>query len=143
MLIEKLDLKRYSLKEVREYLRMASAKPFEWFLEYFSVDHRDIFIASIDQTVVGAIGIDHAKKNRSVISHIAVHPNFRGQGIGRALIDEACLQLQVTGIEAETDGDADGFYRACGFDVVSLGEKYAGVERFLCTKAIGKKEENR
>jgi hypothetical protein len=36
-------------------------------------------------------------------------------------------------LEAETDSDAVGFYRSCGFTVLSLGEVYPGVERFRCT----------
>lgn len=32
-------------------------------------------------------------------------------------------------IEAETDNDAVGFYRAAGFEIVSLGEVHIGVER--------------
>jgi hypothetical protein len=38
--------------------------------------------------------------------------------------------LILKNVEAETDREADGFYRACGFTVHSLGEKYPGVERF-------------
>ncbi|MDP2859713.1 MAG: hypothetical protein Q8P50_17310 [Bacillota bacterium] len=34
---------------------------------------------------------------------------------------------------AETDGEAVGLYVKCGFRIESLGEKYPGVERFLCT----------
>ena len=35
-------------------------------------------------------------------------------------------------ITAETDRDAVEFYWSSGFKVTSLGEKYPGVERFLC-----------
>jgi hypothetical protein len=33
---------------------------------------------------------------------------------------------------AETDADAVGFYRRCGLAVTSLGERFAGIERFRC-----------
>lgn len=35
-------------------------------------------------------------------------------------------------IYTETDNDAVDFYRKYGFEITSLGEKYPGVERFLC-----------
>ncbi len=35
-------------------------------------------------------------------------------------------------IYAETDNDAVNFYWKYGFEITSLGEKYPGVERFLC-----------
>ena len=67
--------------------------------------------------------------------HIAVVPARRGEGFGRLLID---LLMQGQGLRelvAETDADAVGFYRSCGFSIASLGEKYPGAERFLCTRS--------
>lgn len=37
---------------------------------------------------------------------------------------------------AETDADAVGFYRHSGFEVMSLGEKYPGTERFSCRRHL-------
>jgi hypothetical protein len=42
-------------------------------------------------------------------------------------------------LTAQTDRDAEGFYRVCGFQIESRGMLYAGTERFLCTlAALGK-----
>lgn len=52
-----------------------------------------------------------------------------------SLIPAACgskRRLAKGELRAETDGDAVGFYRACGFSVVSLDEKYPGCVRYLC-----------
>ncbi|BBH24328.1 hypothetical protein Back11_56730 [Paenibacillus baekrokdamisoli] len=68
----------------------------------------------------------------AVILHIAVDHSFRGNGIGRKLMNEIILLHAITAIEAETDKDAVNFYRSCGFTVKSLGELYPGTERFLC-----------
>lgn len=68
-----------------------------------------------------------------VISSIAVAPNARGAGIGSGLLRAAATELGCRLIRAETDGDAVGFYRRCGFDVRSLGEKYPGCVRYACT----------
>ncbi|MDN4071264.1 hypothetical protein NYE70_06050 [Paenibacillus sp. FSL R5-0407] len=35
-------------------------------------------------------------------------------------------------IDAETDMDAVDFYRKIGFQIIRLGEKYPGIERFKC-----------
>ena len=67
-----------------------------------------------------------------VIHQIVVHPEWRGQGLGRALIEGAQAQLGLASISAETGRNAVGFYARNGFRVASLGEKYPGVERFFC-----------
>ena len=67
-----------------------------------------------------------------ILRQIAVRPEWRRQGVGRALLHEAQLHLGLSSISAETDRSAVGFYERCGFCTSTLGEKYPGVERFLC-----------
>ena len=69
------------------------------------------------------------------LTALAVDARVRGRGIGRALIDATIAHLDLDRLDAETDGDAVGFYRSCGFEITSLGEKYPGVERFRVTRA--------
>ena len=76
--------------------------------------------------------------DRATIKHIATSEHARGLGLGRRLVQGAIETFALRHLEAETDAAAVGFYRACGFQVSSLGEKYPGVERFRCTfDAIG------
>jgi ribosomal protein S18 acetylase RimI-like enzyme len=82
-------------------------------------------------TLAGMIGIE-AKNKHGIIHHIVVAAFWRHCGIGRQMIDEAAVFLGLSVLEAETDADAVNFYRACGFVIRSLGEKYPGTERFLC-----------
>jgi len=42
------------------------------------------------------------------------------------------IASKYSSIVAETDYEAVDFYRRYGFVITSLGEKYPGVERFLC-----------
>lgn len=67
------------------------------------------------------------------IMSIAVDSASRRKGIGSALIEYAKAQKDCDSLCAETDDDAVGFYRRLGFFVVSLGEKYENVTRYLCT----------
>ncbi len=82
---------------------------------------------------IGCIGLELGTDNTATIRHIAVISERRGEGVGRALIQQALRTFALTQISAETDHDAVEFYRACGFAIQSLGEKYPGTIRFLCT----------
>jgi len=63
------------------------------------------------------------------IANIAVTEECRGQGIGRAVV-AALREKYALPIELETDDDAIGFYRKCGFDAEPF-EEY-GVRRWKC-----------
>ena len=62
---------------------------------------------------------------------LAVREAYRKQGVGKGLIAYTQRQVKVP-LTAETDDDAVGFYRRCGFSVTSLGEKYPGIIRYRC-----------
>ena len=53
------------------------------------------------------------------------------------MIKRVCSEFSLTRVTAETDKDAVGFYRSCGFEVESLGELYPGIERFRCKLLLG------
>lgn len=138
MLIERFDKSRHDFDRAMEILAISvgeqSRSVAKWSQEFYAVPGRDLYVALRDGIIIGVIGIDHTDRHNSIIEHIAVHPQFQRQGVGRCLIDEVVALLGLKMVEAETDRDADGFYRACGFAVRSLGEKYLGVERFQCIK---------
>ena len=48
------------------------------------------------------------------------------------MIDKLIQIYSVKLVSAETDKDAVNFYKRYGFSIISLGEKYPGVERFYC-----------
>lgn len=90
-----------------------------------------LLVATRDATLVGVVmaGYDG---HRGWINYLAVCPEYRGAGIGRALMDEAeqrlrargCpkINLQVRGSNAE----ALAYYERLGFtvdDAVSLGKR--------------------
>ena len=65
------------------------------------------------------------------IEELHVSPNYRGQGIGSALLDtagERCRANGVSYIEAQAEGEAAGFYAALGYEreeVEVLSRSYA------------------
>lgn len=64
--------------------------------------------------------------------HMLVHPDFQGQGIGRAMM--RALQEKYSGFHQQilvADGDAVGFYKSLGFKQAGKTQPmwiYAGVE---------------
>lgn len=91
--------------------------------------------------LVGVIGYRLDESGVMIVRHIAVAPDERNQGYGRAMILEALGETSPTAIIAETDEDAIDFYRNIGFTVESAGEAYPGVERFKCTYVTEPEEE--
>lgn len=90
-------------------------------------------VAELDGAIVGLIGLECETEPGTVCSdrpgpgamiwHLAVHPDYRGRGIARALFDEAVAWARARGIvrlEAWTRDDADvrRWYEQQGFQQV-------------------------
>ncbi len=88
--------------------------------------------AATPGTPIACIGLEPRGQDEAAITSLAVLPDWRRQGFARALIFGACEHLALRTVEAETEADAVGFYRALGFAVEKLGERYPGAERFRC-----------
>ena len=91
-------------------------------------------LCAVDRCVAVA-GTRRIGDRSAELLHIAVVPTRRGEGFGRLLIDLLMQEQGLREMVAETDIDAVGFYRNCEFSIASLGEKYPGAERFLCTRS--------
>ena len=89
------------------------------------------FVAQVGEDVVGAACVTSNAKGYE-LALIAVEEHWRGRGVGRQLLTHIVDVLGVDELYAETDRDSVGFYRAMGWTISSLGEKYPGVERFDC-----------
>lgn len=84
----------------------------------------EMLVARLDGRVVGAAVLDY-RLNISAggffasIEEVQVGPDIRSRGVGRALIEAAvhrCAERGVSYIEVQSDGEAAGFYGACGFE---------------------------
>jgi CubicO group peptidase (beta-lactamase class C family) len=83
-------------------------------------------------TPIACIGLEPGGGGEAEIRSLAVLPDWRRQGWARWLVFGACELLGLRAVEAETDADAVGFYRAVGFTVEGLDQRHPGVERFRC-----------
>lgn len=82
---------------------------------------------------IGVITIS-VQDDKCVITSLAVDETYQGRGIGKKLINH--IKDKYNYIVAETDDEAITFYRKQGFVIESLGEKYPGVNRYICTIKI-------
>ncbi|HTX62367.1 MAG TPA: GNAT family N-acetyltransferase [Acidimicrobiales bacterium] len=79
------------------------------------------FVAERDGDVVGALRVELVGPSAGIYG-LAVRPDLRGQGIGRAVLYEVCLEARRRGarsvtLEVETDNDrALGLYTSVGFE---------------------------
>ena len=101
--------------------------------EYEADESISVFTCVEEDVAVGVIVVRVATEGSFEMLGIAVEADFREKGIGSMLISYVIEHFPVGQICAETDDDAVGFYRKYGFDIKSLGEKYPGVVRYLCT----------
>lgn len=116
---------------LRIYDEVQAAGLAEW---YRGTDSWHLYAYERDGLLVGVVGIEPRSDGEGEIRHIATAIESRLRGVGRRMIDLASGRHGLVVVEAETDADAVGFYEACGFDVVSLGELYPGTERFRCVR---------
>lgn len=82
----------------------------------------------VNGELVGVCGFEE-HESRVEIYHIAARESARGKGVGSAMIT-ALQEKYRKAIEAETDDDAVGFYRKCGFETTAI-QKY-NVRRWVC-----------
>lgn len=78
------------------------------------------FAARADGRIIGAILVGNDGR-RGYIYHTAVHPDFRGKGFGKALVEEALTALDKLGINKaalvvfENNKTGNAFWAKLGF----------------------------
>ena len=97
---------------------------------------RDLVGIERDGQVVACLSYEGVSKTRIVIQHIAVSPDERRGGLGRALVKWLQDTNPGSELQADTDSDAIDFYRRCGFSVARFVDpRWPEVERWRCTLA--------
>lgn len=84
------------------------------------------FVAIAGDEVVGFAALEIYSAKLAEIRSLAVHDNFQGRGIGKALVQK-CVELAVKRniLEVMAITSSEGFFQACGFDFTLPGEKKA------------------
>ena len=96
-----------------------------------ALDPDRFLVCLIDQEIVGTIMVGY-EGHRGWVNYLAVAPNRRGQGYGRALMEEAERRLLRSGCPKinlqvrTTNQSAIAFYQRLGYaidEVVSMGKR--------------------
>jgi ribosomal protein S18 acetylase RimI-like enzyme len=145
-LLEKYDRMQHNTEQVKNLLTMAIGYPTQEFLgklldvvydfkgHHLFVTQKKGFFTRHKGTITGIIGIDITAHPHGWILHLAVHPDYRKRGLGKTLISQVMEKFALKSVALETDQDAVGFYRSCGFTAVETKSKWPGVQRYRCTK---------
>ncbi len=72
------------------------------------------------------------------ILDIAVKPEYRKNGIGKRLVEFILNQFPIDTITAETDNDAVGFYKKCGFALTPTAAVEDTAQYFCKLSAVSK-----
>ncbi|MCM3185181.1 GNAT family N-acetyltransferase [Priestia megaterium] len=120
-----------TIKKLLSYATLEK-KVNEEYKKYTYLPSRKLYSIEVNGETISCIGVEFLNSKKAVIKHIAVLPKERGKGIGSSMISFFCEKYDIHSIFAETDKEAVNFYSKFGFQITSLGEKYLGIERFLC-----------
>jgi ribosomal protein S18 acetylase RimI-like enzyme len=105
--------------ESSEGIGLSAADSLEGIRKFLERNPGMSFVAAVGNKIVGAILIGHDGR-RGLIHHLAVAPEHRNQGIGRALAERGLHALQEAGIEKAhllvftSNGEARAFWRRIG-----------------------------
>lgn len=91
---------------------------------------RVVFGARDGGELVGAVGAVARDGVSCEILSLAVDQRARRRGFARKLVAVAAAALQADHVMAETDSEAVGFYRACGFTLDPIGDAAPGAPRY-------------
>lgn len=127
---KKIDGQIFQLFSLCMY-KADSKKIQETFDQCIEDKDKDLYLWQENMVTVGLISLS-VHGDKIVINHIACLPSMRHKKIATRLVDAIKASYSDRPLEAETDDDALGFYRARGFAIESLGEKYPGIVRYVC-----------
>lgn len=90
----------------------------------FKEDEHKYLVARDDGKVVGYIGVEKILDEVHIIN-MALHPSYRGQGIGRRLIQHVLNDEEVFFLEVRVSNEtAKNIYEHFGFKVINTRKAY-------------------
>ncbi|MCK8487631.1 GNAT family N-acetyltransferase [Paenibacillus sp. MBLB2552] len=91
--------------------------------------------------IAGIIGFRVNTSDTLEIEHLAVHPEQRMKGFGRALVLLALTEAGPERVEALTDEEGADFFRSIGFQITGFQDEASGEERFRCIYEVENDED--
>ena len=111
---------RYTIVDVPPYVKQYRSEPLDLPTELQDPD-RAIFLAYVDTHPAGQVRLRKSWNGFAYVDLIAVEPDDRNEGVGRALMERAvqwAKEKGLPGITLETQDNnvpACQFYESCGF----------------------------
>lgn len=109
-------------KDVADLLSLCVADGQRELREYLQNDAVFVYTAKTNGKTVGIICILKTPDTVDLLD-IAVHPDLRRQGIGRALCDAVLCKQTLLEVRA-SNTDAIEFYKKLGFEQISVRKNY-------------------
>lgn len=107
---------------------------------YAAENDRELYGYEDQGQIIGVVGFIVHQNGLLEVKHLAVHPEYRGQGYGRGQILELIELKKPIEIHVETDEESVEFFRNIGFSITSLGERIAGMESYQCVYHVEAEE---
>jgi len=90
----------------------------------FKEDEHKYLLAKDDDRVIGYIGIEKILDEEHIIN-MAVHPDYRGKGIGKRLMQHVLNDEEVFFLEVRASNEtAKKIYEKYGFKVINVRKGY-------------------
>ncbi|MGG6311284.1 GNAT family N-acetyltransferase [Paenibacillus macerans] len=109
---------------------------------YRTDDAYELYGYEVEGEVAGLIGYFADASKVLEIVHLAVHPEERLKGYGRALVLLALTESEPESIVAVTDEEGTDFFRSIGFRITGFRDGITGEERFRCVYRVEENEED-
>jgi ribosomal protein S18 acetylase RimI-like enzyme len=113
----------YTIVDVPSYIKQYGLEDEFDPASYVSNPERIVFYASVDDQLAGQIRVSKHWNAYAYIEDIAVEENYRGQGVGRALMESAIAWAKSRGfpgmmLETQSNNVAGcRLYERCGFEL--------------------------
>ncbi len=114
---------RYTIVEIPPYIKQYGPEDYFDPITYISNPDRVIFYAYVDDQLAGQIRVSKHWNTYAYIEDIAVHENYRGQGVGHLLMERAIAWARSKGfpgmmLETQSNNVAGcRLYERCGFEL--------------------------
>ena len=114
-----LEVWEASVRATHHFLKEEDIEFFKPLILNTYLDAVDLrVVKNRENRIVGFLGVaDHN------LEMLFIHPDFRGKGIGKALLEHAVKEMEVTKVDVNEQNDqAVGFYQYLGFKIYGRSE---------------------